>query len=97
MSASPTRSQRLDVRLAADLKATIEEAAARTGQTVSDFVVSTLAERAHTVNSQWRQIELSNRDWAIFQAALEDTDTEPNETLKQAAGRYRENRGRTTG
>ena len=97
MSASPTRSQRLDVRLAADLKATIEEAAARTGQTVSDFVVSTLAEKAHAVNSQWRQLELSSRDWVIFQTALEDTATEPNEALTQAAGRYRENRVRTTG
>lgn len=97
MSTTSAKSQRLDVRLAPDLKATIEEAAAMTGQTVSDFVVSTLVEKANAVSSQRRQIELSSRDSAIFQAALEDTDTEPNEALKQAAGRYRENRGRTTG
>ena len=97
MATTSTKTQRLDVRLEADLKATIEEAATRTGQTVSDFVVSTLVEKAVAVNSQWRQLELSNRDWTVFQAALEVMDTEPNETLKQAAGRYRENRGRATG
>jgi uncharacterized protein (DUF1778 family) len=95
MSTAAPKNQRLDVRLAADLKAILEEAAARTGQTLSDFVVSTLAEKAHAVNSQWRQLELSSRDWTVFQAALEDIDTEPNEALKQAAERYREDRGRT--
>ena len=92
MSGSATESWRLHVRLTADLRAIIEEAATRTGRTVSDFVASTLAEKAHEVNAQWRQLDLSIRDWALFHTALEDATAEPNEVLKQAAERYRVSR-----
>ena len=82
-----TKKQRLDVRLAEDVKRLIEEAASCMGQSVSAFAVSALAEKARSVVSQHRAIALSARDRDRFLAALE-ADTEPTKRLKRAARRH---------
>jgi len=82
-----SKKQRLDVRLAADIKRLIEEAASCMGQSVSAFAVAALAEKARSVVSQHTAITLSARDRDKFLAALE-ADAEPGKRLRHAAGRH---------
>jgi len=88
-----TQSARLNFRLAPDLKAVIEEAAAILGQSVSDFAVSTLVQTARDVLHQQSVTELSNRDRDIFLAILDDPTAKPNRALAAAAKRYRQHLG----
>jgi uncharacterized protein (DUF1778 family) len=79
---------RLDFRLSSQLKELIVEAACISGQSVSDFAVSTLAETARRIVQQNSVTTLSNRDRDIFLALL-DADAQPNAALKQAAERFK--------
>lgn len=79
-----THNTRLDVRLAADHKNLIEQAASLLGQSVSAFAVSTLVSEAGRVVEQSTAIRLSNRDRDIFLAVL-DNPSEPNALLCKAA------------
>jgi len=81
---------RLNFRLSAELKDTIEEAAAQLGQTVSDFAVSTLATTARQVLQEHQATRLSRRDRDVFVALLDDTSSRPNKALRAAAKRYKE-------
>ncbi len=84
---------RLNFRLPEELKATIEKAAARLGQSVSDFAVSTLVREAREVNREHDVTELSDRDRDVFVSILDDADARPNEALAAAAERYRKEMG----
>lgn len=79
---------RINVRLTHELKQTIEAAAATLGQSVSDFVVSTLVREARQVLQEAEVTRLSNRDRDRFLAALKAA--RPNASLKTAASRYRQ-------
>ena len=81
---------RLNFRLPTEIKATIEEAAACLGQSVSDFAVSTLAQTARQVIQDREVTRLSQRDRDRFLALLDDTDIEPNAALIKAVKRYKE-------
>jgi len=81
---------RLNFRLPAELKETIEQAAAHLGQTVSDFAVSTLVQTARHVIQEHDVTRLSNRDRDRFVTLLDDADAEPNRALKAAANRYKQ-------
>ncbi|HEX5733378.1 MAG TPA: DUF1778 domain-containing protein [Blastocatellia bacterium] len=82
---------RLDFRLNRQVKEVIEQAAAVSGQTVSDFAVSALYRTAKEVLEREQTTRLSNRDRDIFLAIL-DSDAKPNEALKRAARRYKSSR-----
>jgi uncharacterized protein (DUF1778 family) len=84
---------RLNFRLPLDLKQTIEKAAVRTGQTVSDFAVSTLVQSARIILEQEGRTKLSQKDRGVFLSLLDDKDARPNEALKAAAGKHRRRRG----
>jgi uncharacterized protein (DUF1778 family) len=84
---------RLNFRLPTELKQTIEEAAARMGQSVSDFAVSTLVRTARDVIEQESVTRLSNRDRDAFVSLLDDADVRPNESLAAAARKYKDGRG----
>jgi uncharacterized protein (DUF1778 family) len=84
-----TQEVRLDFRLTSDVKATIEKAAAASGQSVTDFAVSTLYERAKKVLEEESVRRLSNRDRDIFLQMLDDTNRKPNVALRRAAARYK--------
>ena len=87
---STTRSDaRINVRLDSELKQIIEEAAAALGQTVTEFTVSTVVREARQVIQETQFTRLSNRDRDRFLAALDATDSKPNEALKAAARRYK--------
>ncbi len=74
---------RLDVRLAADHKELIEQAASLRGQSVSAFAVSTLVSEAGRVVEESTALKLSNQDRDAFLAAL-DNPPEPNARMLEA-------------
>jgi uncharacterized protein (DUF1778 family) len=79
---------RLDFRVSVESKTIIEQAASLSGQTVSDFAVTTLVKSAQEVISQKQQTKLSQRDFKMFLEMLENED-EPNDNLKNAAENYK--------
>lgn len=87
--ATMAKKDRIDVRLSTDLKNLIEQAAMELGQSVSDFVVGTMARRARKVIQQSNVTELSARDRDRFIALLDDVDAAPNAALIKAAARYK--------
>jgi uncharacterized protein (DUF1778 family) len=86
---STVHDARLNFRLPADLKATIEEAAAQLGQSTTDFAVATLVQSAREVLDRQGVTRLSGRDREIFTRMLDDVDATPNATLAAAARRYK--------
>lgn len=84
----PKNDDRLDFRLDSEAKRVIEQAAALSGQTVKQFAVSTLVQSAEEVLERRRTIHLSNRDRDLFLALL-DADEGPNQTLREAAERFK--------
>lgn len=90
MATDSPNDTRLNFRLPAELKTTIEEAAACLGQSVSDFAVSTLAQTARSVIEQHHITRLSNRDRDTFIAVLDDANARPNKALKAATKRFRD-------
>ena len=83
---------RLDFRLTREQKELIEEAACLLGQTVSDFAVATLVEKALKTTQRSNVTTLSNRDWELFLKLL-DSGAEPNAALKRAVKRYKKHYG----
>ena len=84
---------RITVRLPSELKRIIEEAAASSGQTVSDFAISTVLREAQRVLREAQVTRLSQRDRDRLFAALDSADLRPNGALKAAAGRHRKRLG----
>ncbi len=67
---SPQRSGRLEVRIPAELKDLYSRAAAARGQTLTDFVLSTVTEVARRIVRENDILDLSQRDQLAFAAAL---------------------------
>jgi len=81
---------RFDTRLSKDKKLIIEKAAALGGfRNLSDFVVSTVYERAQMIIQKSETILASQRDSEIFFNALVNPP-EPNEALVSAARQYKQ-------
>jgi uncharacterized protein (DUF1778 family) len=91
MATLPKNDARVDFRLPTQAKALIEEAAALRGQSLSEFAVSTLLEKANQVVDALRLRSLSERDAQIFLHVLDAAL--PNEALREAAAWYKENQG----
>lgn len=86
---SALKKQRIDLRLNAADKSMIEEAAAMTNQSISQFMVSTAAERAAEVIDQHRRMILSEESWNLVMDAITNSPA-PNGRLKRAAKRLQE-------
>ena len=82
------RAARLDIRLNAQAKAKIEQAAAVSHQSITDFVVTSLLRASEEALERQQLIQLTNRDCDLFLAALE-TDVRPNKALHKAAERFK--------
>ncbi|EPU1266556.1 DUF1778 domain-containing protein, partial [Citrobacter freundii] len=67
----------------------IEEAAAMTNQSISQFMVSTASERAAEVIDQHRRLLLNEESWNLVMDAIINPPA-PNDRLKRAANRLRE-------
>lgn len=83
---SALKKQRIDLRLTEDDKKMIEEAAAMTNQSISQFMVSTASERAAEVIDQHRRLVLSEASWNMVMDAISNPPA-PNDRLKRAAKR----------
>jgi uncharacterized protein (DUF1778 family) len=83
---------RMHLRLDANTKRRLERAAAYEETTVTDFVLANAVAAAERVIESHEKITLSAKDWDVFHDALINPP-EPNETLKEAARRYRERVG----
>jgi uncharacterized protein (DUF1778 family) len=82
---------RLNFRLPQELKEIIEQAAAASGQTVTDYAVSTLVDSARRTLDEQLHRKLSDRDRDVFLRMLEAPAT-PNAALRRAAERYKRRR-----
>ncbi|EAN4380545.1 DUF1778 domain-containing protein [Salmonella enterica subsp. enterica] len=86
---SALKKQRIDLRLNEDDKHMIEEAAAMTNQSISQFMVSTASERAAEVIDQHRRLLLNEASWNLVMDAITNPLV-PNDRLKRAAKRLQE-------
>lgn len=89
LDASEGKRERVQLRLDARSKKKLERAAAFSGKTVTDFVLSHALDAADRVLAEHEVITLSDEDWDVFFDALVNPP-EPNENLKRAFRRYRE-------
>jgi uncharacterized protein (DUF1778 family) len=65
------KTDRLDLRLTSSQKREIEEAAAITGRSVTDFSVSAIVERAEDTIRREREIAMSAQSFEAFSAVLD--------------------------
>ena len=86
---APTKRERLEARVSPEQKALIQRAAALTGRSLTDFVVSSAQAAAEETIRTHEVIRLSARDTEILIEALLNPP-EPNEALREAARRHRE-------
>lgn len=82
------RAARLDIRLNPQAKEKIEQAAAVSHQSITDFVVTSLLRASEEALEREKLIQLTNRDRDLFLAALE-TNVRPNRALRKAAERFK--------
>jgi len=94
MASTAPQTARLNFRLSPEHKTLIERAAHSTGQTVSDFAISSLIEDARRALQEARSTTLSLRDGQRFLQMLEQPPA-PNAALKRAATRYKKYRARS--
>ncbi|MEB6514867.1 DUF1778 domain-containing protein [Enterobacter sp. SAT-E-asb] len=83
---SAQKKQRIDLRLNEGDKSMIEEAAAMTNQSISQFMVSTASERAAEIINQHRRLILNEESWNAVMEAISNAPA-PNDRLKKAAKR----------
>src|SRR5439155_21992111 len=81
-------SDRLEARVAPDLKKLFQRAADLQGVTLSDFLISSLHRAALEIVQQHDLLRLGQRDSAAFAAALLQPPA-PNARLKAAGRRYK--------
>ncbi|MBI2897971.1 MAG: DUF1778 domain-containing protein [Deltaproteobacteria bacterium] len=85
------KTERLEARVPASVKAVLAKAAAIQGQSLTDFVVGSAADAARRVIREMDVLELSERDQIAFVEAV-SKPAAPNRALRAAAGRYRAKR-----
>lgn len=71
MAASPTRSEKLDLRLTPSAKATLQRAAAAAQRSVSEFVLESALERAEEALIERKRFGLNETQWQAFLTALD--------------------------
>lgn len=86
------RSARLEARVSAHQKRLLQQAAALSGRTLSEFVVTSAQEAAQRVIDEHEIIRLSRADQVAFVRAVLEPAA-PNEHLQRAAQTYRQRVG----
>lgn len=82
-----TRGARLEARVSAAQKSLLQHAAALSGRTLSEFVVTSAQDAARRVIAEHESILLSREEQRVFVQALLQPP-EPNARLKRAAKAY---------
>jgi uncharacterized protein (DUF1778 family) len=85
--AAAQRGERIDLRLAAELKTLLARAASYCGMSLSSFLVSSAAQRAKEVVAGHETLTLTKRDWQAFLAGLDKADR-GRARLSKAAKHY---------
>jgi uncharacterized protein (DUF1778 family) len=83
MAQSPTRSTRLEARIAPDALAVVKRAAEIQGRSVSDFVVAAAQEAARKTIEETQLVRLSVEDQIAFAEAI-IAPSDPNDALRRA-------------
>ena len=91
-AAVESKQERLQIRLDAQAKSTLQRAAGHRHKTLSQFVLSTALEEAERIIRENEVVTLSGADWNVFYAALTDPPA-PNAALRKAYARYRKANG----
>ena len=87
-----TRGARLEARVSATQKSLLQQAAALSGRTLSEFVVASAQDAARRVIAEHESIRLSREEQLAFVKALLNPP-QPNARLKRAAKVYRQRAG----
>ena len=95
-TADTTRDARLAVRVSAAQKSLLQHAAALSGCTLSEFVVTNAQDAARRVIAEHESIRLSREEQQTFVQALLQPP-EPNARLKRAAKAYLRRGGQRAG
>ncbi|HXD46811.1 MAG TPA: DUF1778 domain-containing protein [Pseudolabrys sp.] len=88
MAQHPTRSTRLEARIAPDALAVVKRAAEMQGRSVSDFVVAAAQDAAHKAIADLQVLRLSIADQRAFADAIIDPP-EPVPALSRAKAAHR--------
>jgi uncharacterized protein (DUF1778 family) len=86
------RSARLEARVSAKQKLMLQQAAALSGRTLSEFVVASAQEAASRIIHEHETVRLNRREQATFVNALLNPPA-PNVRLRRAAALYRKQMG----
>ncbi|MCH8917610.1 MAG: DUF1778 domain-containing protein [Alphaproteobacteria bacterium] len=78
------KQERVNVRLSSSVKSTLEYAAAVSGRSVSDFIVSSALRAAHEAIENHERMKLIAEDRVVFMRALSKPPA-PNKALRDAA------------
>lgn len=81
MPSTPTRTEKLDLRLTAGAKRVLQSAATAAHQSVSEFVLKSALSRAEETLPDRQHFGLDTTQWEAFQAAL---DAPPRATPRLA-------------
>jgi|GEM_PF-413270 len=84
----PTRDARLDLRMTADNRALISQAAQLNGTSLTDYVMSVVVRAARQDVLQARLLHLDPDAWDDFMAALDEPDTDAMAALRTRATRW---------
>lgn len=90
--ADKSRGARLEARISVEQKTVLQQAAALSGRTLSEFVVASAQEAASRVIQEHETIRLSRTEQIAFVTALLNPPA-PNKRLRQAAAAYRKQMG----
>ena len=91
-TADKSRGARLEARISVEQKTVLQQAAALSGRTLSEFVVASAQEAANRVIQEHETIRLSRSEQLAFVSALLNPPA-PNKRLRQAAAAYRKQMG----
>lgn len=88
MPNEPSRTARIEARIAPEALAIVKRAAELQGRSVSDFVVAAAQDAAHRMIEETQIIRLSVDDQRAFADAILNPPP-PNDALRRAAAAYR--------
>lgn len=88
MTQAKLKEERIHIRLNSFSKKRIERAAALSGKTVTEFVVSTAVSKADQVIDEHERISLGAEDWEVFMEAILNPP-KPNKALRDAMAAHK--------
>jgi uncharacterized protein (DUF1778 family) len=92
MTTTAASTLQIVLSISLDQRELLEQAAVQSGQSLDEFAVCALVEKARQVMQNGSVRVLSERDARRFFELL-DSETEPNEALRSAAAKYRKRHG----